>query len=113
MADVSWSGNHEEDFAVMRNLVAQHESTLHGNGQPGVVDFISGVKAQMRLVVFLVTAFGILTGAGIFMVAVLEYNRQVEHNMIHPGAIFHSDSTDPVLSFERKQDAHIPYMGGR
>ena len=113
MADVSWSGNHEEDFAVMRNLVGQHEATLHGNGQPGIVDFISGVRGQMRLVVFLVTTFGILTGVGILAVAILEYNRQVERNMIHPPAIFHSNNSDPVVSFERKQDVQIPYMGGK
>lgn len=108
MADISWTGNHDEDFAVIRNLVAQHETTLHGNGQPGVVDFVSGVKGQMRLIVLLVTVFGIITGAGMFVIAALEYNRQVEHNMIHPPDFFHSSTDNPVLSLERNQDAQIP-----
>lgn len=113
MADVSWTGNHDEDFAVMRNLVGQHEATLHGNGQPGVVDFISGIKGQMRLLVLLVTISGVVSGIGLLVLGILEYNRQVEHNMIHPPAIFHSATSEPVVSFERKQDAEIPYMGGK
>lgn len=95
----------------MRNLVGQHEATLHGNGQPGVVDFISGIKGQMRLLVLLVTISGVVSGIGLLVLGILEYNRQVEHNMIHPGAFFHSSTSDPVLSFERNQDARIPKIG--
>ena len=49
MADITWTGNHAEDLAMMKNLVMNHETLLHGNGQPGIVDFIAGLKGQMRL----------------------------------------------------------------
>jgi hypothetical protein len=68
VADVNWTGNHAEDFAVMKNLVANHEAVLHGNGQPGILDFISGLKGQMRLILILLSS---MVGIAAILTAIL------------------------------------------
>ncbi len=105
MADVSWTGNHAEDFAVMKNLVTNHETLLHGNGQPGIVDFISGLKGQMRLILILLSS---MVGIAAILTALL---------MIHEAKIGEieiphlSDALvgQPAYAVDKPQDAQIPH----
>lgn len=72
MAELEISGSHEEQWGVMKSAVQQLHATIYGNGQPGILDFVSGTRAQFRLIVVLLSAIGV-------GVAVLGYLQLVRH----------------------------------
>lgn len=53
MAELEIEGTHEEQFAIVKTAVKEHNLLLKGNGQPGIVEFVTASKAQLRLIVFL------------------------------------------------------------
>lgn len=94
MAELEIVGTHEEQFAVMRSTIIQHHSDLNGNGQPGIKDFVSGLKGQFRLLVILMTAIGVLVA----VLTYLEANRQMHSGMLHVAS----------QTQTARQDAQIP-----
>ena len=50
MAELEISGSHEEQWGIMKSTVQQMHKALYGNGQPGVLEFVSGTRAQFRLI---------------------------------------------------------------
>lgn len=90
MADLEFEGSFEEQWGTVKSAVREHDAILKGNGQEGLVSKVTGREAQIRLLMALVTIFGILTTGGMFVVGILEYNRQVHQNLISPQKIFGS-----------------------
>lgn len=71
MADIDWPDNNEEAvLAVVKNLLSEHHKALYGNGQPGILDFISGLKGQMRLIVGLLLFLSTLAAIGTLLVGI-------------------------------------------
>ena len=66
MAELEISGSHEEQWGIMKSAIQQLHSTMYGNGQPGVLDFVTSTRAQFRLLIVLVSVVGV-------MVSVLGY----------------------------------------
>ena len=91
MAELEIAGTHEEQAAIMREVVKQLHSTIYGNGQPGILDFISGLRGQLRLLVVLVSIVSLIVA----VLALLEGNRQARE-----GKLF-SNSSDPVYTAQR------------
>ena len=78
MADLEIEGSFEEQWGIMKSAVRAHDKTLYGNGQPGVVDFISQTRGQFKLIIALLTL--ILAALGVY--AALEANRQAKANLL-------------------------------
>ncbi len=74
-------GSLEEQMGVIKSAVRRHECTLYGNGQPGIVDFISQTRGQFRLIVWLLTFILALIGVYIG----LEANHQIKLGEINIG----------------------------
>ena len=91
VAELEIAGTHEEQAAIMREAVKQLHSTIYGNGQPGILDFISGLRGQLRLLVVLVSIVSLIVA----VLALLEGNRQARE-----GKLF-SNSSDPVYTAQR------------
>lgn len=86
----------ESTMALVKDKVQDHHSALYGNGKDGILDYIVGQRALMRNLVTLALVFGTLFTAGLFVIAVLEYNRQVQQHLLQPPQIFHSQGQEPV-----------------
>jgi hypothetical protein len=78
VAELEISGTHEEQFAIMRATLIQVHTDLNGNGQPGIKEFVSGLKGQFRLLILLMTAIGVLVA----IVGALEANRQFHSGLL-------------------------------
>jgi len=83
-------GSHEEQFAIVKTAVKAHDASLYGNGQPGLMDFMSSTKGQFRLLVVMLTAILVILGVLTF----LEGNRE-----FHSGLL--SSSSYQYAKFER------------
>lgn len=55
-------------IAIVKDRVTDHDKAIHGNGKEGLMDFMAGLKAQMRLLIFLVSLTGILSGVALVIV---------------------------------------------
>ena len=66
-------GTKEQQFAIMKSAVIQHDADLNGNGQPGIKAFVSSTQGQFRLIVILISVFGLILAIFTF----LEANRQM------------------------------------
>ena len=64
---------------MIKSAVIQHHSAINGNGQPGLMDFMSGLKAQLRLLIILVSVGGLILSFLTFLVL----NREIKTGMIH------------------------------
>lgn len=94
MADLEIVGSHEEQWGIVKSAVKQHHSDLYGNGQPGVMDFVSSTRGQFRLLIILISVVGVLVS----VLALLEANRQLHSKF--------SLKTDPTVV--ASQNAEIP-----
>lgn len=79
MAELKIEGSHEEQWGVIKSAVIQHHSAINGNGQPGLMDFMSGLKAQLRLLIILVSVGGLILSFLTFLVL----NREIKTGMLH------------------------------
>jgi hypothetical protein len=104
VAELEIEGSFEEQWGAVKSAVKQHQTAIYGNGHGGLLEWASGVKAQFRLLVILITLFGVISGVGTVVVAILEYNRQAQHNMIHLPKVFPSQSSETAYSM-RVQEA--------
>lgn len=88
-------GEFNEQWGVVKQKIMEHDKILNGNGKQGVVEFVTGLKAQMRLLMILVTIFGAISAIGTAVIGLLEYNRQVHSGMIDLGSSVYraADST--------------------
>lgn len=103
MADLEIEGSFEEQWGIVKAAVKQHNSAINGNGQPGLLDFMSGIKGQMRLILALLSFLTAVAIVGTFLVGV--HSMKVGRVEI-PGF---SHSTHPIEAYAiRKQDAQIP-----
>ena len=82
MADLRIEGSYEEQFAIMKTAVIQHHSAINGNGQPGLLDFMSGQKAQYRLIIAMISVIMLL----LTLLLVIEGNRQIKEGILHVDA---------------------------
>jgi hypothetical protein len=89
VAEIEWPDNPDAVMAVMKDKVNEHHVLLFGNGREGIVDFISGLKGQMRLLIFLVAFIAAISGA-------------VGSD---PHKVFQSQQPQPELYSEQPQDA--------
>ena len=53
MPDIIWPDDLESTVDMMKDKVSDHHSALYGNGKEGLLDFIAGIKAQVRMATFL------------------------------------------------------------
>ena len=79
VAELEFEGSHEEQWGTMKTTVKQLHAAVNGNGQPGILDFVSGMKAQLRLLVVLMTLVGLIVS----ILALLEGARQLHGNFSH------------------------------
>lgn len=56
-------GSHEEQFAIVKTAVKRHDKDLYGNGQPGVMDFMSATRGQFRLMIVMLSVIGLILTA--------------------------------------------------
>lgn len=96
MSELDLGDTFEEQWGAIKSSVRQHHKSLYGNGQPGVVDFVIGVKAQFRLILILVSVFGVLTAVPAMIITILEFNRQSQQHMLHLPHLF--SEKDPALA---------------
>ena len=82
VADLRIEGSYEEQFAIMKTAVIQHHSAINGNGQPGLLDFMSGQKAQYRLIIAMISVIMLL----LTLLLVIEGNRQMKEGILHVDA---------------------------
>lgn len=94
MADLEFEGTFEEQWGTMKSAVRQNYAAINGNGQPGLLDFASGIRAQLRLLIVLVSIAGLVLA----LLTYLEANRQLHAGTLHAGA--------PTLA--ETQDAGLP-----
>ena len=90
-------GTHTEQMAIMKSTIKQHHAAIYGNGQPGMLEFIQGTKAQFRLIVLLISIIGVLVA----VLTLLEGNRQ-----IHNGEL-------QLPNFHAQQDSTTAYASDR
>jgi len=96
MAELEIEGTFDEQWGVVKSTTKQLHAAIHGNGQEGILSYVTGLRAQFRLLLILVTIFGVLSAFGTFSIAALEYNRQVQHNLLNAPKIFLPDRTGQV-----------------
>ncbi len=72
-------GPFEEQWGTVKAAIKQHDAAINGNGHKGLLDFQSGIKAQLRLIVFLVSLIGLIVA----FLAFLETNRQIKQGSLH------------------------------
>jgi hypothetical protein len=100
MAELEIEGSFDEQWGMVKGAVRDHHASLYGNGQPGVVDFVSATKGQLRLLIILVTAFGVLCGTGMLVLGLLEYNRQSKSGLVeNPPTVATLDATAGTTHF--------------
>lgn len=63
---------------MIKSAVIQHHSAINGNGQPGLMDFMSGLKAQLRLIIVLISVGGLVLAFLTFLVL----NREIKTGLI-------------------------------
>lgn len=51
MAELEIEGTFEEQWGIVKSAVRQHNAAINGNGQAGLLDFMSSIKAQFRLII--------------------------------------------------------------
>ena len=78
MAELKIEGSHEEQWGMIKSAVIQHHSAINGNGQPGLMDFMSGLKAQLRLIIVLISVGGLVLAFLTFLVL----NREIKTGLI-------------------------------
>lgn len=100
MADIVWPSvdDTESTVAILKDKVQEHHAALYGNGKDGVLDFIAGLQGQMRLVIALMAILTALATVGLVF-ATIEMSH---HSALDPAKIFHSQSTEPVLSWAHR-----------
>ncbi len=62
----------------MKSAIIQHHAAINGNGQPGLLDFMSGLKAQLRLIIALISVGGLILALLTFLVL----NRQIKTGLL-------------------------------
>ena len=100
MAELEIDGTHEEQFAVVKATIKQHHTALMGNGQPGIIDFVSSTRGQFRLLIVLVSVVGVI----VTLLAALEANRQAHSK-------FSLTPNSTVTAASAPQHAYNPYGG--
>ena len=105
MADLEIEGSFEEQWGIVKSAVKQHNTAINGNGQPGLLDFMSGIKAQQRLIIGLLAFISLLlTAAGVAVTI-----RSAQKGSL---AIPHlSKSAEPLSARSRPQDAGAHFTG--
>jgi hypothetical protein len=70
MAEISWPDSYDMESTVdmLKDKVNEHHNILRGNGKEGVVDFISGLKGQIRLLIVLVSCMTAFSGIALVVV---------------------------------------------
>ena len=79
MAELEIDGSFEEQWGIVKSAVKQHNSAINGNGQPGLLDFQSSIKAQLRLVLIAISVAGLILA----ILTYLEANRQLHSGQLH------------------------------
>lgn len=108
MADIEWplNENPEVMMAMLKDKVNEHHLLLHGNGQPGILDFISGLKGQMRLMMAMLIFISVIAA----VVAALATVALARHAQIEIPSITHSDFGPRIYAEDQFQDAIIPRL---
>lgn len=102
MAEMEWPISEEAMIAVLKDKVNEHHKLLYGNGQPGILDFVSGLRGQMRLIVGLLLFLSTIAAVGTLLVAI----RTMKTGELDiPGF---SNSVPPAPTYAEQQDATIP-----
>ena len=78
MGELRIEGSHEEQLGIMKSAIIQHHAAINGNGQPGLMDFMSGMKAQLRLIIALISVGGLILSLLTFLVL----NREIKTGLI-------------------------------
>ncbi len=70
MAGIVWpdSKDFESTVSMLKDHVSNHNIAIHGNGKEGLLDWAAGIKAQLRLVVFLVSVTAAMSGVALVIV---------------------------------------------
>ena len=70
MADIVWpdADDFESTVAIVKDKLTEHHQAIYGNGKEGLMDFMAGLKAQMRLLFFLVSLTATLSGLALVVV---------------------------------------------
>lgn len=84
-------GTHEEQFAIVKTAVKRHDRDLYGNGQPGVMDFMSSTKGQFRLLVIMLTAVLVILGVLTYLEGNREYHSGILPLANHDGQTVTAD----------------------
>jgi hypothetical protein len=101
VAEIEWPDNPDAVMAVMKDKVNEHHVLLFGNGREGILDFISALKGQMRLLIFLVAFIAAISGAvGVIVTIWLAHGASSD-----PHKVFQSQQPQPELYSEQPQDA--------
>lgn len=98
MSDLEIEGSFDEQWGIVKAAVKQHNAAIHGNGQPGLLDFMSSMKGQMRLIIALLLFLSTLAAVGTMLI-MIKSARVGE--LVIPGVTY-ANPNDPVLSFERQ-----------
>lgn len=104
MADVEWPVSEEALIAVLRDKVNEHHKLLYGNGQPGILDFVAGLRGQMRLIMALLLFLSTIAAVGTLLVAI---HTMKTGELDIPGF---SHSAPPSPTYAEQQDATIPLL---
>ncbi len=99
MGDLKIEGTHEEQWGAMKSAVIQHHAVIHGNGQPGILDFVVGLRAQFRLVLVLLSIIGVIVS----IIAVIEGAKALH------GDWSHADPTGTTVARHSPQVSEIPF----
>ena len=98
-------GSFDEQWGTVKSAVTRHEHILFGNGQPGIVEFIHGLKAQFRLLVLLISVLGVMvTALGILVT--IHMNSRGEINipkMFSQHDSYPTDATSKAPTFITKE----------
>ncbi len=103
MSDIQWPASDEAILAMVKDKVNEHHAVLYGNGQPGLLDFISGLRGQMRLILLLLSAMVGVAAIGTLLLAIHE----AQKGELKTPSIFSLSKQDSAYAI-RKQDAQIP-----
>ncbi len=109
MADIQWPGSDEAILAMLKDKVNEHHQLFHGNGQPGVLDFIAGLKGQMRLIVGLLLFLSTLAAVGTLLIGIYS----IKVGVLELPTITHSYPLDMEYSSDKVQDAITPPIADR
>ena len=104
MADLEIEGSFEEQWGIVKAAVRQHNAAINGNGQPGLLDFMSGIKGQMRLVLALLT---FLTAVAVFGTFLIGLHSMKVGRLEIPG-FSHAAYPAAVYAVDRSEDATVP-----